>query len=129
MTQLRNRFRTFLGLAAILVLGGCAATKTTTSSPESVQAPAVSSPAPHRYTFGWSFADEESTKPRGGITTGAPVTLRTSPGPGWLAIREPGIDKLEKDRRAILAMQGIYRVTFDFVETVPLRAGYTPARP
>jgi hypothetical protein len=129
MKHLRTPFGTLLGLAAILVLGGCAAAKTTAPSPQATQAPAASSSAPHQYTFGWSFADEESMKPRGGVTTGAPVTLRTTPNPGWLAIREPGIDKFEKDRRAILAMEGVYRVTFDFIETVPLRAGYNPARP
>ena len=68
-------------------------------------------------------------KPRGGETTGPAVTLETTPNPGWLAIQKPGIDKFEKDRQAILAMQGVYRVTFDFIETVPLRAGYNPARP
>ncbi len=31
----------------------------------------------------------------------------------------------DKDRRAILAMGGDYRVSFDFQETVPLMAGYT----
>lgn len=32
--------------------------------------------------------------------------------------------KLEKDRAAILAMRGDYRVNFQFQETVPLKAGY-----
>lgn len=32
----------------------------------------------------------------------------------------------ERDRQAILAMAGDYAVTFDFRETVPLKAGYTP---
>ncbi len=129
MKQLSNRLTTLLGVAAILVLGGCAATKTTTSSPQPTEAPAASSSAPHQYTFGWSFADDDSMKPRGGETTGPAVTLQAAPNPGWLAIQEPGIDKFEKDRRAILAMQGVYRVTFDFIETVPLRAGYSAARP
>ena len=33
-------------------------------------------------------------------------------------------DRLEKDRQAILAMAGEYRVSFRFAETVPLRDGY-----
>lgn len=32
----------------------------------------------------------------------------------------------EQDRQSILAMAGDYKVTFDFRETVPLRAGYKP---
>ncbi|MEM7807696.1 MAG: DUF6607 family protein, partial [Planctomycetota bacterium] len=32
--------------------------------------------------------------------------------------------KLEKDRQAILAMAGEYKVSFQFMETVPLVAGY-----
>lgn len=35
-------------------------------------------------------------------------------------------EKFEADRRAILAMQGDYKVTFDFQETVPFVAGYQP---
>lgn len=116
-------------MAAILVLVGCATAKTTTPSPQSAPASDASSQAARQYTFGWTFADAESMKPRGGETTGPAVTLETTPNPGWLAIQKPGIDKFEKDRQAILAMQGVYRVTFDFIETVPLRAGYNPARP
>jgi hypothetical protein len=33
-------------------------------------------------------------------------------------------DRLERDRLAILAMAGEYRVSFDFMETVELKAGY-----
>lgn len=33
---------------------------------------------------------------------------------------------LQKDREAILAMAGTYRVTFDFIETVALDSGYAP---
>lgn len=38
-------------------------------------------------------------------------------------------DKLERDRQAILAMLGEYRVTFDFKETVALQSGYDLADP
>lgn len=44
-----------------------------------------------------------------------------------LAQAEPASDslsKFEKDRRAILAMAGEYRVTFQFQETVPIAEGY-----
>lgn len=36
---------------------------------------------------------------------------------------------VERDRQAILAMAGDYRVRFDFIETVPFVADYTPLEP
>jgi hypothetical protein len=35
-------------------------------------------------------------------------------------------DRFEKDREAILAMAGTFKVTFDFIETASLSAGYEP---
>lgn len=37
--------------------------------------------------------------------------------------------KITRDRQAILAMQGDYKVSFDFTETVPLQAGYKLKNP
>ena len=37
--------------------------------------------------------------------------------------------KIQQDRQAILAMTGDYKVSFDFTETVPLRAGYVLKEP
>jgi len=68
-------------------------------------------------------------KPRGGTTKGAPVTLDTSPHLAFLSISEPGLSGFERDRRAILAMAGTYRTTFDFIETVALRPDYKQDRP
>jgi hypothetical protein len=68
-------------------------------------------------------------KPRGGVTKGAPVTLDQSPNPALASLREPGLTKFERDRRAILSMAGTYRVTFNFIETIPLRTGYKADRP
>ncbi|HEY0818229.1 MAG TPA: DUF6607 family protein [Rhizobacter sp.] len=87
--------------------------------------PAASAPAtgtPLRYTFSWPL-DGSSLKPRGGTTRGAPVTLDTAPSPAWKALQAPGLTPQERDRRAILAMAGHYRVTFDFLEV----ASYTAA--
>lgn len=81
------------------------------------------------YTFSWSYNENGELKPRGGTTKGAPVVLDKTENPGWLSINEPGISKFEQDRRAILAMAGDYRVTFDFIETVPIRSGYRPKNP
>lgn len=49
----------------------------------------------------------------------AAAALAAPPEPGT-----PEREAFERDRAAILAMAGEYRVTFDFRETVPLRAGY-----
>lgn len=44
---------------------------------------------------------------------------------GWMAVEAMAdASSFERDRRAILAMAGEYKVTFQFEETVPLRPGY-----
>jgi uncharacterized protein DUF6607 len=68
-------------------------------------------------------------RPRGGTTKGAPVTLATEPAEQWHALQEPGLSKFERDRRAILAMTGGFRTSFDFIETVGFAPGFEPARP
>lgn len=67
--------------------------------------------------------------PRGGSTTGVPITLDTTPSPAWTALHEPGLSARERDRRAILAMAGIFRASFEFVEVMGFRDGFTPDRP
>jgi len=87
-------------------------------------------PAPEkRYLFSWQYSENDDMSPRGGVTTGAQVTLDKTPDADWIALQQPGISKYERDRKAILAMEGIYRVTFDFIETVPLRTPYKVDRP
>lgn len=71
--------------------------------------------APSRYTFSWPVGPD-APAPRGGTTRGAPVDLVTEPTAEWRALQETGITARERDRRAILAMAGEYRVTFDFLE-------------
>ncbi|HJQ83968.1 MAG TPA: DUF6607 family protein, partial [Candidatus Binatia bacterium] len=56
-------------------------------------------------------------------------TVASEPGPEWRAVREPGIAPRERDRRAILAMAGTFRTTFDFLEVVGFRPGFVPDRP
>jgi hypothetical protein len=82
--------------------------------------PAAAS-APPRYTFSWPI-DAQHLKPRGGSTRGAPVTLEREPSAAWRALQDSGLNAQERDRRAILAMAGTYRVTFDFLEV----AGFVP---
>jgi len=75
-----------------------------------------------RYTFSWSHDQSCNFTPRGGSSKGAPLTLDLEPSPGWLSLQAPDLTQKEKDRRAILAMAGHYRTSFEFLETV----GYTP---
>ncbi len=102
-----------------IAVSGCAAKTAVQQNP----------PAEKQFTFSWEYSDNDSMKPRGGVTAGAPVILDKSPNPGLIAVREPGITKYERDRRAILSMAGTYRVTFNFIETIPLRTGYKVDRP
>lgn len=82
-----------------------------------------------QYTFSWKFLDESSMAPRGGSTQGAPVKLVSQPSPQWQALQAAGRSKFERDRRAILAMAGGYRASFDFLEVAGFREGFKPGRP
>jgi hypothetical protein len=92
-------------------------------------APWAAHAEPRQFTFSWQFEDGDALRPRGGTTRGAPLTLATEPSDAWRAVQEPGISKFERDRRAILAMAGGYRTTFDFIETVGVTPGIEPSRP
>jgi hypothetical protein len=87
--------------------------------------------APERhpwYTFGWPLGDDPEQLPRG-TTTGPEVTVAEVPSPAWKALRDDALPPKERDRRAILAMAGEYRTTFDFLETVTFVPGLERARP
>ncbi len=82
------------------------------------------------YVFGWSQIEDKKLKtPRGGSSKGPTVDLDLSPSFSWEKLQEKGIKKFEKDRRAILAMLGEYRVYFDFMETMGFTESYSPSRP
>jgi len=81
-----------------------------------------------QYIFAWP-PEEAKLKPRGGTTKGAPVTLDKEPSEAWRKLREPGLSDRERDRRAILAMAGAYRVTFDFLEVVRFDPALKPDAP
>src|SRR5258706_7992278 len=100
-----------LAVSAALVLG-CASAK----------------PAPTPYVFAWPFV-RVPMEPRGGTTRGAEVTLATAPSEAWQRLHAPGLSARERDRAAILAMAGDYRVSFDFLETILFEPGAPPARP
>src|SRR5262245_21778981 len=89
---------------------------------------ALAQEAPRQFTFAWPLG-EGALKPRGASTRGAPVTLDEAPSEAWRRLREPGLTALERDRRAILAMAGPYRVSFDFLEVVRFDASLKPDAP
>ena len=117
---MRYRLTGWIAVAAIAVVaGGCAK-----------RSPAPTAPgATRQFTFSWPFREGDGTAPRGGTTKGTPITLDPDPSPGWLSLQAPEISKLERDRRAILAMAGTFRASFDFLEVAGFRPGFTPDRP
>ena len=82
-----------------------------------------------QFTFSWQFQDDCAMRPRGGTTQGTEVTLDKKSRDRWLAIQEEGISDFERDRRAILAMEGPYRVSFDFIEVAGYTENYAPPQP
>src|SRR3954471_313303 len=81
-----------------------------------------------QFIFAWPLG-ESALKPRGATTRGAPVVLDPAPSEAWMRLRESRIPPLERDRRAILAMAGPYRVTFDFLEVVRFDPSLKPDAP
>jgi hypothetical protein len=82
-----------------------------------------------QFTFSWQFIDQCGMKPRGGTSTGGGLVLDKEPHSGWLALQESGLNDKERDRRAILAMAGPYRTSFDFLEVVGYTPDFTPDPP
>ena len=103
---------------------GAANGAATAPAPDGAKAPAW-----RQYTFSWKFLDESSLAPRGGSTTGTSVQPVTQPTAEWQALQAPGLSRFERDRRAILAMAGSYRASFDFIEVAGFKAGFQPDKP
>lgn len=95
---------------------------------EEAETPAAPKPA-GGHVFAWPFLEREEMQPRGGTTQGSEVTLMKGKRPAWERLQQDGISKQEKDRRAILAMAGNYRVSFDFTEVLGLAEDFKPTRP
>lgn len=85
--------------------------------------------AMRRYTFSWPYVAGDAMAPRGGTSRGPAVHPSATPTPGWQALQAPGLSRFERDRRAILAMAGEFRTSFDFIESVGFTPGFEPARP
>lgn len=94
---------------AVLLCVACAAVADETATKSAGAAP--------RYTFSWPL-EVDALKPRGGTTKGPPVALDKEQSAAWRKLHEPGMSALDRDRNAIRAMAGTYRVTFDFLEIV-----------
>jgi len=90
--------------------------------------PSAEVAATSQFTFAWPLGEHALT-PRGGSTRGAPVVLDSAPGESWKRLREPGLSAFERDRRAILAMAGPYRASFDFLEVVRFDPTLKPDAP
>jgi len=108
-------------LAATLFAG-------TAASADEYSGKAPQASAQARYTFSWPL-ESGAPAPRGGTTKGAPITLDREPSKAWKDLRAEGISAQERDRRAIIAMAGTYRVTFDFLEVVPFKVQDKPNAP
>jgi len=80
------------------------------------------------YIFAWPFVEGDMS-PRGGTTEGPPVETVRETTEAFERLRADGLAKAERDRRAILAMAGTYRVSFDFLELVGYAPSFEPARP
>lgn len=123
-------------LPALLLVGGCQHAApppvAATPPPAPVTAPApIARVAPAaeetRYVFGWGELPADLAKPRGGSSRGAPVTLAPEQ-PLPLASIAKAATAFERDRAAILALAGDYKVSFHFMESVGLSDGYKPSK-
>jgi len=119
----RQSMQSLVAQCAISVMLGACSAKGYDSVAVSDQTP------PRQYTFSWMFAESDSMKPRGGTTSGPEVQLDTRTSEAFAGLQAAGLDDRERDRRAILAMAGDYRTSFDFIETIGFTEGYQPRAP
>jgi hypothetical protein len=117
-----------LGFAAVVVVAVLVAALARAEDSES-SAKAASDEATKRYIFSWPITSDPQLTPRGGTTRGPGLTLDKAPSETWRALQAPGLSAFERDRRAILAMAGSYRVTFDFLEVTPFSTDAKRERP
>ena len=112
MTPIRQ-LHLVLGLLAVAVIAGC-------------DQRAAETPASH--PFAWPESDGVRPPTVGGHSHGAPVTLATGTSPQWSTLQAAG-PGLARDRAAILAMCGEFRIDFDYQELVSLHPGSHLATP
>ena len=82
-----------------------------------------------RYVFSWPISQGCNDQTRGGTSKGADVEISKAVHQGWQRLQDPKLSKFERDRTAILAMAGGYRVDFSFIETVGFSAEFKRDKP
>lgn len=81
------------------------------------------------YVFSWPVSEGCGDASRGGTSNGADVVVSKENHKGWTEIQNPKHSKFERDRAAILAMAGGYKVDFNFLETVGFGPDFKRDRP
>jgi hypothetical protein len=81
------------------------------------------------HVFAWPFTEVAEMQPRGGTTQGTEVVLDEAASQNWVRLQSDSASAYVKDAQAIVALSGSYRVSFDFIETMGFREGYTPPKP
>jgi hypothetical protein len=129
---MNRAFLSIVGCGSLVWACGCQHTETpavTSTTPASSGYTTVARPNPDTtYVFGWGELAANVARPRGGSTQGASVTL--APGRN-LPLPEiaSAADAFARDRAAILALAGDYKVSFHFMESLGFAPDYEPTRP
>jgi hypothetical protein len=119
-----------VGFAAVVVVGVLVAVLASAHANDSAAPkPVADEPQRRQYTFSWPITSDPALAPRGGTTRGPELVLDKAPSKSWNELQEAGLSGFERDRRAILAMAGSYKVTFDFLEVTPFSADAKRERP
>ncbi len=116
-----------LSLAIVVSIGiaACSAGQTE----EATHASKAKVPTVVAQTFAWPFINADDLPVRGGSTQGANVTLDTQSSEYWQALHKSQLTGKQRDRLAILALQGTFRTSFQFTEVAGFYENYTPSRP
>lgn len=90
---------------------------------------AEKSSEPKQFTFSWQFLEKDTMKPRGGTTRGQAVEMEPRNYNDWQKTRDSKKTKFQKDAMAIISLAGMYRVSFDFLETIIFENNLKPDSP
>lgn len=112
MSSRKTFLSPILVVTSVALLAGCSTTARKPSPPRAFAWPSEQPP------LAW----------RGGEGEGLSVTLDVQPSPAWTAL-QAAPNGIERDRAAIRALAGNYRVTFDFQEVVSLRPNQALSAP
>ena len=126
--------RTFfisLSLLALIGINACAVSQSEANT--EAQQPKMSDKRPPTaivsQNFAWPFMSADALPVRGGSTQGAEVTLALNASEHWQKLQNSQLTGKQRDRLAILALQGTFRTSFQFTEVAGFYADYTPSRP